>query len=160
MRTIKSHDIHGNTYEVAVDKLAWRPSAYAIIFHDSNVLLIKQHGKYHLPGGGVDLGELPENAAIREVKEESGVTVNSPRLVDAASSFFTYDLLDNNESVHVQSILLYYRCTFESGELSTNLQDEYEKRAGATPEWVPSDKLGSIEIGSTFDWRGVVRAVL
>jgi mutator protein MutT len=38
-------------------------------------------GKWCLPGGHVDLGEGPEEAAIREVKEETGITLKSVKML-------------------------------------------------------------------------------
>jgi 8-oxo-dGTP pyrophosphatase MutT (NUDIX family) len=49
---------------------------------------------YHLPGGTIDPGEQPLYAAIREVREETGITL-SPQ--DGITSF---QLLLNDQEVH------------------------------------------------------------
>ena len=52
----------------------------ALVFDDSGrVLLIKQNyggRKYGVPGGAVEPGETPTEAAVREVREETGVDVS------------------------------------------------------------------------------------
>ncbi len=59
----------------------------AVVFDDEGrLLLIKRKrppfkGSYALPGGFVELDETVEAAAHRELKEETGVTVKSQRLV-------------------------------------------------------------------------------
>ena len=58
--------------------------AFAIIFDEqSRVLLCHRRDLdvWNLPGGGVENGELPTEAVIREVKEESGLEVAIERLV-------------------------------------------------------------------------------
>src|ERR1700735_5848776 len=52
----------------------------AAIFRDGRVLIVRRarppaHGLYTLPGGGVELGETLEQAAIREVREETGLDI-------------------------------------------------------------------------------------
>jgi ADP-ribose pyrophosphatase YjhB (NUDIX family) len=52
----------------------------AAIFRDGRLLIVRRalppaHGLYTLPGGVVELGETLEQAVIREVREETGVTV-------------------------------------------------------------------------------------
>lgn len=50
-----------------------RPAAYCVIIEDGKLLL--SHwvgGAWTLPGGGMDPGEHPEAAALREVTEETG----------------------------------------------------------------------------------------
>ncbi len=159
-RLVKSTDIHGNAYDVPVDQLVWRPAAYAIVTRDRKILLTKQHKAFGLPGGGVNLGEMPEAGVIREVAEETGLIVNNPRLVGQISGFFTLTRTHSQDLQHVHSILLYYRCDFVGGELSTDGFEDDEKLIGELAEWVPIEGLDSIVAGSTIDWRGVVKAAL
>lgn len=60
-------------------------AAIAVVFDDSreNFLLVKRRDVpiWVLPGGGIDPGELPEEAAVREVREESGLEVTIVRKV-------------------------------------------------------------------------------
>jgi len=157
---ILSRDVHGHTYEVPVDQLSWRPSAYATVLKGNALLVSNQYGKYHLPGGGVDLGEMPEDAAIREVKEETGVTVAKPKFIEAVSGFYTFAESPESPLSHVQTILMYYQCEYVSGELSTDGLDAWERRAQATAEWLPLARLEDIEIGTTFNWRHLVDKVI
>jgi len=58
--------------------------AFAIIFDENgNVLLSHRRDidAWNLPGGGVETRELPNEAVIREVKEETGLDVVILRLV-------------------------------------------------------------------------------
>jgi len=52
-------------------------SAAAIVINENNeILLIKgPHRGWEMPGGIVELGESPAQAAIRETKEESGIDI-------------------------------------------------------------------------------------
>lgn len=60
-----------------------------IVSDGSNVLLIKHakktpwHGQWILPGGELRQGELPEECAMREVKDETGVEIKVGKLAGA-----------------------------------------------------------------------------
>ncbi|WP_164117871.1 NUDIX domain-containing protein [Sphingorhabdus sp. Alg239-R122] len=66
-----------------------KPALYGakiMAFNDAGELLLIRHsyGKSHLymlPGGGVHRGEDPENAAVRELREETGCTAHDVKLL-------------------------------------------------------------------------------
>ncbi len=60
-----------------------KEAAVTIIFYDGKVLLVKRRDVpvWVLPGGGIDDGERPEDAALREAKEETGIDVSIVRKV-------------------------------------------------------------------------------
>jgi ADP-ribose pyrophosphatase YjhB (NUDIX family) len=54
----------------------------AAVVSENKILLVKERGDgWTLPGGWVDPGETPSEAAVRETKEESGYDVNAVRLM-------------------------------------------------------------------------------
>jgi len=54
----------------------------AAVISENKILLVKERGDgWTLPGGWVDPGESPSEAAVRETKEESGYEVNAVRLM-------------------------------------------------------------------------------
>jgi mutator protein MutT len=60
-----------------------RIRAGAVLIENGKVALIERHraGKHYyvFPGGGVDTGETPEQAAVREMEEETGLRVTVQR---------------------------------------------------------------------------------
>jgi 8-oxo-dGTP diphosphatase len=68
----------------------------AIVFRDDTVLLVKRanhpgKGLWAIPGGRVKLGETLKEAAIREVKEETGVII-SPK-----DPIYVFDVIDRDD---------------------------------------------------------------
>ena len=68
-----------------------RISAYGLVCDDDRLLLCRlsggmsEAGKWTLPGGGIEFGEDPEAAMIREVEEETGLRVSSAGLAGISS---------------------------------------------------------------------------
>lgn len=63
-----------------------RPGVYAILPRGGDLLLTFQaggHNEFQLPGGGIDAGESPLAALHREVREETGWIIGSPRKLGA-----------------------------------------------------------------------------
>jgi ADP-ribose pyrophosphatase YjhB (NUDIX family) len=53
------------------------------LFRDDRVLLVRERsdGRWALPGGWMDVGDTPSDAAVRETLEEAGVRARTRRLV-------------------------------------------------------------------------------
>ena len=84
--------------------------AFAIIFDEQNQVLLchrRDFDAWNLPGGGVESGELPTEAVIREVKEETALEVVIERLVGV------YGKTDKDELVFA------FTCRIIGGRLST-----------------------------------------
>ena len=67
-----------------------RAGAYAILPRNGQLLLTWQgepHNEVQLPGGGIDPGESPIQALHREVFEETGWKISSPRRLGAFRRF-------------------------------------------------------------------------
>lgn len=78
-----------------------------IVNQDGKILVGKRKGNhapyYSIPGGKLDIGESFEEAAIREVKEETDLDVSSPAVVAVTNNLETY----RKEGVHYISVILY-----------------------------------------------------
>lgn len=66
-----------------------RPSAYAIIPNDhGQILALNVGGNIHLPGGGIDEGENPEETIKREALEEAGCNITDLKYIGKANQYF------------------------------------------------------------------------
>ncbi|MDB9998510.1 8-oxo-dGTP diphosphatase MutT [Alphaproteobacteria bacterium] len=89
-------------------------ASIAIIDANDQILIAKRPNKKHLsgfwefPGGKVEKGESPENALVREVKEELNIDINNKCIAPLTFSEFNY------ENFHL--LLLLYVCRRWEGE--------------------------------------------
>ena len=105
------------------------------IFNDKGEVLLQRRGdfgKWGFPGGAVERGETPEMAAIREVKEETGLTLLNYKF-RALVTFITTDGI-------TEYMCLYTSDSF-TGELITCDEGELE--------WVPKPKFKELNF-----WEG------
>ncbi len=80
-----------------IDWAAWKPSDVAVllfVIRDGEALLIHKKrglgaGKISAPGGRIEPGETPEEAAVRETREEVCVVPSTPRRCGHLSFQFT-----------------------------------------------------------------------
>lgn len=71
------------------EKYKDRPCAYAIVLNDEGqILVLKVGATFHLPGGGIDSGEDPEAAVVRETQEEAGCKITDLQYIGKANQFF------------------------------------------------------------------------
>lgn len=97
-----------------------RVSAYGLLRRDDQMLLCRlservgmNPGCWTLPGGGLDFGEDPEDAVVREFKEETGLLVQVSNLVAVNS---LSDSMPGWPPMH--SIRIIYCVQYVSGDLS------------------------------------------
>ena len=92
-------------------------AAYAVVVRAEEVLLARWTGprgpEWTLPGGGLDFGEDPADAAVREVREETGYTVRLDGLLFVNS----FRRLLPDAPVDFHAIQIVYAATVIGGEL-------------------------------------------
>ncbi|RDI45519.1 NUDIX hydrolase [Falsibacillus pallidus] len=74
--------------------------AQALVIQDNKVLMVKQYVQrgdivWNFPGGGIEAGETPQQACLREVKEETGYDIKINRLLleDSNKHTFAADII-------------------------------------------------------------------
>jgi ADP-ribose pyrophosphatase YjhB (NUDIX family) len=130
-----------------------RVAAYVVVGPAADVLLARWTGprgpEWTLPGGGLDFGEDPADAAVREVREETGYTVRLDRLLFVNS--FRRVLPDAPIDFH--AIQIVYAGTVIGGDLchevdgSTDMAAWYPRAEVAALTRVPLVDLGLTAAG-------------
>jgi 8-oxo-dGTP diphosphatase len=116
----------------------------AIMLNEDKILLEKRKnepgkGKWSIPGGLVDLGESPEQAVIREVKEETCLEVDAPCLVDVVSDVS----LDEYGKIKYHFVIIDYLVTVKRGELKAASDADALK-------WVPFNEVEEYDLTRSF----------
>ena len=115
-----------------------RTRAGIVLIEDEKVALIERHRAgldyFVFPGGGMDIGETPEQAAIREAMEELGVEVALKQKVVV----FHFD----------QSTQVYFLAERVGGEFGTGTGEEFTDANPNDPQegiyipiWMPIEEL-------------------
>ena len=95
------------------------------VFNDKGEVLLQRRGDSNLwgfPGGAVELGETPQMAAVREIKEETGLDVETGRVIGVYSDLdITYASGDR-----AQSIVIAFELKPVGGELRCDFKETIE----------------------------------
>ncbi len=117
-----------------------RVAAYALIHDDEHILLCRiskelpeWEGAWTLPGGGIDFGESPDDAVVREVAEETGleIKINSVAGID--------NLYVSRDHEEFQGLRIIYNVTVVGGELRHELSGTTDRC-----EWHRLDSLSEL----------------
>ena len=113
-----------------------RDSARSIIIRNGKVAMIhsEKYDYYKFPGGGIENGEDPIEAMIRETQEEAGLTV-IPETVKEYGYVHRIQRSDKDPSECFVQDNYYYLCDAADGLVSQDL-DEYEKKESYQLEYI------------------------
>ena len=116
----------------------------AVLICKGKILLEKRkgepgRGKWSIPGGLVELGERIEETVIREVKEETGLDVESPELIDVVDNIS----VDDDGRVRYHFVIADYFVKLKGGTLKA-ADDAEELR------WVAFNQVEKYDLTKTF----------
>ncbi len=127
-----------------------RVAAYAVVVERGALLLTRlaartaAPGRWTLPGGGLDPGERPVDAVVREVAEETGQTVDEVRLVAVMSHHWVGRSLRGPEDHHAVRLLHVARCVRPTRPVVHDV-------GGSTSDarWVPLGEVAALAVVPT-----------
>jgi 8-oxo-dGTP diphosphatase len=112
----------------------------AIIIEDARLVLVKRahpplQAQWSIPGGVLEVGELMRQAAVREAREETGLTVEPGELLGV------YDRIvrDADERVQYHYVLIDFLCRRVAGDLAA-ASDAAEVR------WFGQEELAALNL--------------
>jgi ADP-ribose pyrophosphatase YjhB (NUDIX family) len=113
------------------------------LFRGDQVLLIRERmdGRWSLPGGYVDVGDSPSEAAVREAAEEAGVTARVERLAGVFDTRLQPDCPPH--LFHIHKLLFV-------GRLVDPAQEPEAGSEATDARWFPLDALPELSLGRTL----------
>jgi ADP-ribose pyrophosphatase YjhB (NUDIX family) len=126
-----------------------RVAAYALCTEGDAILLTRialgatasSDGMWTLPGGGIDFGEHPRDAALRELTEETGLRGEIVELADVDSWAGRFDHPEDGVPTDFHAVRVIYRVRVTGGELRVEVGGSSDACA-----WVGRDDVAGLPL--------------
>ncbi len=147
---VETFILNDGSYETPPTELC--SSAYAFVFKEDYLLQTelrkgeRDSRQLDIPGGHTEQGETPEQTAVRETYEETGVRINNLRLIAYMKVTMLSEKPDNFPYPYPVSYLFFYLAEVEE-EFPFNGNDEVHGRVWLsknefkTSEWCVKNQL-------------------
>jgi 8-oxo-dGTP pyrophosphatase MutT (NUDIX family) len=115
------------------------PAAFAAVRDSAGEILLVRRiddGFWELPGGRVEVGESAAQAVVREVEEESGITIALTG-ISGVYSDPTHVLVDRDDSIHQQLAICFHAVPLAQARDGLPRPDGEETSAAA---WFATEK--------------------
>ena len=117
-----------------------RVAVGAVVFKEDRVLLVRRgqppaKGRWAIPGGSVEIGETLQQAAEREIREETGIRIRANKPI------YTFDVIERDESegIRFHYVITDLSADYVSGELAAG-DDAVEAR------WVSAEEIKTLAV--------------
>lgn len=135
---------------------ATRVAAYCIIVDEGQLLLAHWNeggGRgWSLPGGGVEFGEDPADAAVREAFEETGYRVELLSMLGVDSTVVPAARRFDGSGVPLHAIRLLFEARVVGGELRDEVDGSTDQAAWFALDELPPDRVALVNSGLAR-WR-------
>ena len=115
-------------------ELPYRPCVGITLFNQDKKVLVAERldypGNWQMPQGGIDSGETPEQAAMRELKEEIGT--NRAEILERTKGWLFYDLPENLKGERLMGKYrgqkqIWFAMLFKGNDSEINLQTKKQE---------------------------------
>ena len=132
-----------------------RVAACGIICDERGMLLAHWNDSGHtgwtLPGGGIDPGEDPADAAVREVREETGYDAEVLELLGVDSQVISAADRIGPRPGALHALRIVYRMRVTGGELRTEVGGTTDDAAWIAPDDIAGlARVGLVDVGRRF----------
>jgi 8-oxo-dGTP diphosphatase len=128
--------------------------AMAIVVREGKVLLIRRRNspdaaRWSFPAGKVNYGEQVQEAAVRELREETGVQASAVKVITAVDAID----FDENQNIKHHFVIIVVSCAWFSG-IPNASDDALDAR------WFSLSDLSQLELAKSFDVVSIARSAV